>query len=92
MGYRTGRPGNPGTPPSYTSARMDRRSLLGPRQVRQWFSRGMLGQNRFFSTRICRYNGSAVDSMPSGCCKKLGGDSGTQNWVLGQHKSSKIVS
>lgn len=28
MGYRTGRPGNPGTPASYTPARMDRRSLL----------------------------------------------------------------
>jgi hypothetical protein len=28
MEYRTGRPGSPGTPPSYTPARMDRRSLL----------------------------------------------------------------
>ena len=34
MGYRTASLGNPGTPPSYTPARMDRRSVLkAPRTV-----------------------------------------------------------
>jgi hypothetical protein len=50
-----------------------------------------LTRKDFLSARIHKHDVSWVGSMLSACWKQLRGNFDTQNWVLGQDKSSKIV-